>query len=597
MVRIIFVTLRSLLRNSSITFCMKFFNQPCAGAALLAASGLIVGGCVDEAYDLDNLDTTMRIEVKDLVLPLNLEPVEFSSVIDLTDNDCVTVDDNGDYVLSKSGDFTEVVKISSISADPVIPDANAELYVPLMPSVECKIPEHQFKFSYSDYVDSYLIELESGKVDFDITLTLSCRNNSGKTVVDKLQNFAIGLPAGLYGYYYSQGKRVDITPQSASHVATYAGEASANGKGEYQFVYHVTDVDLQAAGASFTKGYFSYSGSCDVIGGSVLVTNPTMSGITVDVSIAIGHIDVHAVTGTVEYPLTDIENQYVSLDDLPDVLTDPETRIVLNNPQIYVEMNNPLATYGFKGSLGVEIRQKRPAGQYEETARLDGRLQIRNNQNMQQYLLTPNPDNVTPVPGFKNAEKLAFPGLDRIIYGNGLPQGIDITFIDPRLDRSHVVDFPLGVKLGDLYGSYELVAPLSFGSGSQVIYTGEQGGWGLGIDEELEIESLSVMAHLKSDLPVDLSLSAYPIDENGKIITDNGENVEVVVEPAVIPSHADENIVIKMKGSIQNLDGIRYTVRIAADNDAATLRPDMNLSLTDIKVKVSGYYESVDDND
>ena len=77
-----------------------------AGAlALFAASGLT--GCVDDSYDLADVDTTTRINVNDLVIPVNVAPIVLDQVIDLDSENIGTVryGDKEFYAFHQSGDF------------------------------------------------------------------------------------------------------------------------------------------------------------------------------------------------------------------------------------------------------------------------------------------------------------------------------------------------------------------------------------------------------------------------------------------------------------------------------------------------------------
>ena len=50
-------------------------------AVLLATSS-----CVDNAYDLSDIDTNVRLQVKDLVIPMNIEAANLDQVLDLDDD-------------------------------------------------------------------------------------------------------------------------------------------------------------------------------------------------------------------------------------------------------------------------------------------------------------------------------------------------------------------------------------------------------------------------------------------------------------------------------------------------------------------------------
>ena len=54
---------------------------------LSAASGsLLLQSCKDDDYDLSDIDTTIKAEVKDLTLPINIDPVELGGLIELDPN-------------------------------------------------------------------------------------------------------------------------------------------------------------------------------------------------------------------------------------------------------------------------------------------------------------------------------------------------------------------------------------------------------------------------------------------------------------------------------------------------------------------------------
>lgn len=40
---------------------------------------LLLTSCIDDNYDLSDVDTTSRINVNDLVLPVNIDPINASS--------------------------------------------------------------------------------------------------------------------------------------------------------------------------------------------------------------------------------------------------------------------------------------------------------------------------------------------------------------------------------------------------------------------------------------------------------------------------------------------------------------------------------------
>ena len=143
----------------------------------------------------------------------------------------------------------------------------------------------------------------------------------------------------------------------------------------------------------------------------------------------------------VRYDLTDIERQHVDLSDIPSELADPETRIRLVNPQIYVRLNNPLHAYGFYGNSGLTISQVRRPGQECYSATMDGRIRLLPTAGAQSFAICPDPDALTVMPEeYAGATKMTMPGLENIVYGDGLPGSLEMYFLSPVLEigRAHV---------------------------------------------------------------------------------------------------------------------------------------------------------------
>ena len=84
---------------------MKFNHLKAIPITILAMAAT---ACIDDAYDLNDIDTTVRLSVNDLVIPINLDKIELSSVIDIdeTDPNADIQIVNGEYAYVNSGDFT-----------------------------------------------------------------------------------------------------------------------------------------------------------------------------------------------------------------------------------------------------------------------------------------------------------------------------------------------------------------------------------------------------------------------------------------------------------------------------------------------------------
>ena len=65
----------------------RCFKSVLISTALLATTT----ACIDDSYDLSNIDTTTKIAVNDLEIPINLDAVKLDNIIELNDDDQVKV--------------------------------------------------------------------------------------------------------------------------------------------------------------------------------------------------------------------------------------------------------------------------------------------------------------------------------------------------------------------------------------------------------------------------------------------------------------------------------------------------------------------------
>ena len=114
-------------------------------AVLPAAAMLVLAGCIDDHYDLSDIDTTSQFRVIDLQLPLNLSPITLGDIISLDDDSrikVVTVDGSEIYALTESGSFSsDAIRISPFTvASGHVTDVRRRQRFPL-----CSFPERQLR--------------------------------------------------------------------------------------------------------------------------------------------------------------------------------------------------------------------------------------------------------------------------------------------------------------------------------------------------------------------------------------------------------------------------------------------------------------------
>ena len=73
-------------------------------AMAMLMGGIVVTGCIDDNYDLSDIDTTTELQVKDLVLPLDIDEIAMENIVQIEDTGMVKVI-IGEYVVLDSGTY------------------------------------------------------------------------------------------------------------------------------------------------------------------------------------------------------------------------------------------------------------------------------------------------------------------------------------------------------------------------------------------------------------------------------------------------------------------------------------------------------------
>ncbi|MDE5807745.1 MAG: hypothetical protein K2H76_06475 [Muribaculaceae bacterium] len=93
------------------------------------SAALLLSGCIDNKYDLSDIDKTTQINVNDLVIPVNVDAVKLDDIITIDDDSKIKIVNlNGTevYAVSETGDFnSDDINIKGFRAEkPEIGDAH-----------------------------------------------------------------------------------------------------------------------------------------------------------------------------------------------------------------------------------------------------------------------------------------------------------------------------------------------------------------------------------------------------------------------------------------------------------------------------------------
>ncbi len=595
-----------------------------AGAMTLLTP-VLLSGCVDSSYNLEDVKD-VRVEVKDLTLPVNLDPITLNDVIQFDSESKiqpVTIGGKNFYALCESGDFnTDDIELPVVNV-PKADISSTEADLPRFGQNASKgrrAPEDgvtyiledingQFNYSSEDALPKELKSIEAVGTDpFKFVLDLRVADPSDVINTLTFEDINIQIPKGLT--VQDLGNSTYSPTTGIWHVDEIELPA---GEKHVTLSITATAIDIKEAGVEINENnQFIFNGDFTIKYGVVHATPviknevpsvlPEMAKVFIDYTLQ--SFDIIAFTGDIQY-VDGINIDPVSLSDIPEFLQGDETVIKLSNPQIYLQLNNPVANdpIQLRGQLSLDaIRGE--ADPLTFTPEED--IVLGNNHGIAgpySFALAPNRNNLNvPTPGnpannmvdyTKNMEFIPFPSLSSLLVPasgeHGLPDQIGIHFNVPE---THVTDFALGRTLTGVKGDYELIAPLGLLDDSHIIYQEDVTGWGDNDLADLTVTKLRVTARATNNTPVAISLSVRPLSP--------GDPDPVVIPGAeltsnVIAAGSTSDLVIEFVNDnveVTNLDGIRLNAVLNGGSDSNPLSPDQTLVLEDLRVTVSGYYNA-----
>lgn len=554
----------------------------------------LLSACVDDNYDLSDIDTNVELKVTDLTVPVNIDPIQLKNVFDIKEGDRIQVVD-GRYAVVESGDFdTDDITIDKIYLEaPEI--ASSFQYLTEATTVHnnsrraavakelvfaVSSPMSDFSYSTSD-VSEFIVSIEEAGTHFTFDIDMQIPNLSGIGDNEELRNLKLQIPAGLNLI----GGHDQYDP--ATGVYTVDKLPVSNDKAKV----HIEAASINAAKAGIKFDYASHTiklgGKVGILSGDLHISNPgaVPNNLRLEMDYDMSEIEVTSFSGEMDYKIDNTSFTDVDLGDLPDFLSQEGTDIRIVNPQLYLDIYNPLYTYSLYADTGLEIKSYGRDGSNRSYSLDNGTFRVHGDSSdpyVDLCLSPTQPDKAYA--GFEGAEHVPFSGLSDVLSGNGIPERLSVSLVDPRVPRQRVKDLRLGVNLGKVHGKYTFFAPLNLEAGSTVVYSEREDGWNDEDVDALTIQTLEVKVNVTTDIPLALKLTGYPVDKEGHRI--NG--VDIVGGDVQANAQAQE-VTLSITGRIQHLDGIEF-MAVASAAAGQELRPDMKITLANLRAKVSGTY-------
>lgn len=589
---------------------------------LLSALGLTTA-CVDNSYDLTkDIDLTITVG-GDLTTPGNSS--EEITLDDLFDVDYETSDldtlDNGDFVLCVNGDPTSSsVKVNDVTVDRSEATKSSKMLTftsdiliqgetPTMP-IEDLNPEWQLKNNDipEDVVDlEYADDIQHN----DVVLRLETEGNTKGVILKKGLRFTFPsyLQVALTDAFTSQwfalsqvnGQTVmtlkndyrlsssgadwkvninRIYFKSTGNVTVPAGEgflaATANTKAKVLF-----NVEIPVDGDVAVKAQDFPAGSSEV--------NFRLVSHVVSNEMAMGRVRAK-VNPDIDFTVSE-----VTIEDLPDFLTDNDVNADLTNPQVLLRVNNQSEV---DVNLQAELHSYKE-GNKLQTVVLGTDINTVNSKTIRlkastENLLCISPLNENVPNGYTWVQVENLPDLIRTI-----PDLIKVENVEAKvLQQFYTVE--LGVNK-EVHTDYDLNAPLEFGKEFSIVYKDTLDGWSEDI-EKYEMKELEVSLSAINRIPLNLDLSAMAIDAQGHVMDDvlvetdgfiaAGTKTEPNTKVLTFTLKKKDGTRIKnLDGLILRLDGKAFRGEYQSQSDtweSQTLNASQTLKLDDLKLRIKG---------
>ncbi len=604
------------------------FNLLCAA---IAAGSLAITGCTDDKYNLDDVDMTMALGSDSLQLPVNnsVKDILLDDILDIDDSESVTIDANGNYHFEQSSTIDDVnsikvdkimlaksgapienpVELDGVTPFPAITPEGYETNYPGSP-VNDEIETFKYDSDPQESVDDLDEATLAGDMDLDVYFSSKLRQ-----VVETIDQMYIEIPPFMNFEIKSMSPNASVDPTNDHRINFINQSTDAHA----QISIQVTSLDLSADKNTDatncikfdkTSKKVSLNGKVKIYANISKIKKRTIADdgyakAAIRSTLTISDIEVTSAKGKFNPDIT-VNNSTVTLDDLPDFLTDEEVVVDLYNPQIIFNATSNLPLPGF---ATVKLVAKKNDGTTTATVnipefKIDG-ADVNGGTNK---ICIARRDQ--DIPSDITQPAIIVPELSTII--EKVPDYIEVQ-ITARADNSQSYQINMGSDYSLTNLDYSILAPLSFGKKAKIVYSDYEDGWSEDMPEDMDFEKgayIKITANMESTVPTYLKMTVKAVDVNHQTIdnvTVSGKKDKNDADIKIIKASGNGNPVVTpieiylkekegVKGALKQVDGIHFTLEAtSSDENGANpiegkpLNANQNkLTAKDIKVTIHG---------
>lgn len=567
----------------------------CAGTTLLFTS------CIDDSYDLDKVDLTMKLNTDGLGVKLgNTDLIALADILD--EDETVKTEANGLYYLVKDGTSNFNVKVDNMTTSfndtkldmntPVLQynDVYEQLRdagIPVTHGSTLPIPanfemhgsaegdqEVDFKITdVSDVKQVKTIDLQKSKVA--LTLTEANQPASLNLGVTRLKNVRLYLPKFLGvtdvapGWELQEGNVLVYTHNGGTYnydrnkpeiCSVYLNKVALDqtkneGKvenGNIELKPYELNVRMTAEQVYFENR----------AGRELSMNEGDQASVRLDIKVPNNKLNISQVTGIFN-PAIDPDNERIDVsNDLPDFLQDKEVRIVATNPTIRFHANMSTLPVGIdmRGTLtAVKENGAFENGATTKVVKLDKGVMEMGRDN---YVYYCNQGNTPYDPEGAKAGAATVKNTANI--GDLITELPDYLEVNLKNNQINVKNEYYTVQLGRDYhvdADYSVFVPFEFDRGLKVVYNDSTESMHSDLKDLSATGTLEVMADAYNTIPLELLVGLKAIDVDGNEVPVEFNTVEAHVAPGDGSTYT-MNGEVKQRSGSEVMTPIKITAKL-----------------------------------
>lgn len=567
---------------------------------LCAGTTLLFTGCIDDSYDLDKVDLTMKLNTEGLGVKLgNTDLIALADIID--EDETVKTEANGLYYLVKDGTSNFNVKVDNMTTSfndtkldmntPVLQynDVFEQLRdagIPVTHGSTLPIPadfemhgsaegdqEVDFKITdVSDVKQVKTIDLQKSKVA--LTLTEANQPASLNLGVTRLKNIRLYLPKILGvtdvapGWelkegnvlVYKNGGTYNYNRNNPEICSVYLNKVALdqtthNGMVENGSI-ELTPAELNIRMTAEQVVFENRAGR------ELSMNVGDEASVRLDIQLPNNVLNINQVTGKFN-PAINPDNERIDVsNDLPDFLQDKDVRIVATNPTIRFHANMSTLPVGIdmRGTLtAVKENGAFENGATTKKVKLDKGVMEMGRDN---YVYYCNQGNTPYDPEGAKAGAATVKNTANI--GDLITELPDYLEVDLKNNQINVKNEYYTVQLGRDYhvdADYSVFVPFEFDRGLKVVYNDSTESMHSDLKDLSATGTLEVMADAYNTIPLELLVGLKAVDVDGNELPVEFNTAEAHVAPGDGSTYT-MNGEVKQRSGSEVMTPIKITAKL-----------------------------------